>query len=149
VRNCFARNGSPFGRGYVRYDWLTAETLRPRLFSRCDYLLAASPPYSQKIVLFHRQTMIIMEHPEGGGDDASQKRKRRPKSYQGCTQCRLARRKCGEGMITYCIYFRPDLPCRQGDNVMLLFTRQFYLLILTLWCRTTSLCVLCQRWETV
>jgi len=46
--------------------------------------------------------MIIMEHPEGGGDDASQKRKRRPKSYQGCTQCRLARRKCGEGMITYC-----------------------------------------------
>lgn len=42
--------------------------------------------------------MIVMEHPEGGNEDTTQKRKRRPKSYQGCTQCRLARRKCGEGM---------------------------------------------------
>ena len=33
-------------------------------------------------------------------DDNTHKRKRRPKSYQGCTQCRLARRKCGEGMVS-------------------------------------------------
>jgi len=100
----FARNGSPFGRGYVRYDWLTAETLRPRLSPVLITYLRPPPPCSQ-IVLLHRQTMIIMEHPEGGGDDPSQKRKRRPKSYQGCTQCRLARRKCGEGIdhVLFCL----------------------------------------------
>lgn len=40
-----------------------------------------------------------MEQPNSALDESSQKRKRRPKSYQGCTQCRLARRKCGEGTV--------------------------------------------------
>jgi len=39
-----------------------------------------------------------METIDSNSEDTTQKRKRRPKSYQGCTQCRLARRKCGEGM---------------------------------------------------
>ena len=43
--------------------------------------------------------MIVMENPGGDAGAASEKRKRRPKSYQGCTQCRLARRKCGEGIL--------------------------------------------------
>ena len=43
--------------------------------------------------------MMIMDSSDPGADDTSHKRKRRPKSYQGCTQCRLARRKCGEGTL--------------------------------------------------
>ena len=41
-----------------------------------------------------------MDHSDQAVDDNTQKRKRRPKSYQGCTQCRLARRKCGEGNVS-------------------------------------------------
>ena len=44
--------------------------------------------------------MLLMDHSEQASDDNTQKRKRRPKSYQGCTQCRLARRKCGEGKLS-------------------------------------------------
>ena len=44
--------------------------------------------------------MIVMEQGDGSVEDGTQKRKRRPKSYQGCTQCRLARRKCGEGILS-------------------------------------------------
>jgi len=41
-----------------------------------------------------------MDTGDNGVEDNTQKRKRRPKSYQGCTQCRLARRKCGEGILS-------------------------------------------------
>jgi len=44
--------------------------------------------------------MIVMEQTDAALEDGTQKRKRRPKSYQGCTQCRLARRKCGEGKVS-------------------------------------------------
>ena len=47
----------------------------------------------------------MMDHSDQGSEDNTQKRKRRPKSYQGCTQCRLARRKCGEGKIGSRILF--------------------------------------------
>ena len=40
-----------------------------------------------------------MDNVDSTSEDTTQKRKRRPKSYQGCTQCRLARRKCGEGTL--------------------------------------------------
>ena len=68
-----------------------------------------------------------MDHSDQAGDDNTQKRKRRPKSYQGCTQCRLARRKCGEGnFVTHSILsgnlraFASKVSCSTERTILML-----------------------------
>jgi hypothetical protein len=97
--------------------------------------------------------MIVMEHPEGGNEDTTQKRKRRPKSYQGCTQCRLARRKCGEGMSCIIQHETPIQESRQMSTYPGIVMTAIELMICFVndadGCRETGLCLLRQEWKTM
>ena len=84
-----------------------------------DISLAAARRFAQGRDCLPGRDMIAMDHADAGGEENGQKRKRRPKSYQGCTQCRLARRKCGEGTAFpfLCVSWRLE-PLSGGSEIL-------------------------------
>jgi hypothetical protein len=115
----FARNGSPFGRGYVRYDWLTAETLRPRLSPVVVTYLQPALPCSPN------RTPSQTNNDYHGTSRGRRRRclsktQTQTKKLPGMYTVSSCTAKMWRRYDHVFFHFRPDLPCRQGDKIVLL-----------------------------